>query len=359
MKLLVLLIGDNNISNYTLIKFLQKKHFNFDKVMLIVTDKTAKSANNLKIIDKEFIVLNIEEEKGNIYKVKEKILNKLNTLKVKEIFLDFTGGLKTMSIGAYLAVNDFEVDKKYFSYVLYERGKSFLIINDDEFELNENLSIKEIANVHGIKELVYKTENSEFYSDEFVLWLLDKVQNKEKEFFEDLWDRKDLKKLNWRESLKEAPIKFDINLSNKKLKKLQSFITGDFLEEYIFKCLNEIKEESEIYEIVWSLKNGKDAKFEVDVVASKNNNLYLFSCTTDKKKGIVKNKGFEAKERATQIGGKNAKAIIVSCISEDSKSALEDDLKEKKGGVSPEVIVYEELIDKEDLKNRLKGIFIK
>jgi NADH dehydrogenase/NADH:ubiquinone oxidoreductase subunit G len=252
-----------------------------------------------------------------------------------------------------------EEDKKYFSYIVYDNGKSKVVFKRGrEMELNESLTIDEIAQVHGISDLESKKQNSEFYSDDFVLWLLDKIKNDEKFFFENLWDLNDIKSLNWKKSLINAPIKFNIDeISNKKLKKLQQFIKGDFLEEYIFALLKEIKEELKIFDIAWNVKKGKEANFEVDVVASKNNNLYLFSCTTDKTKKIVKQKGFEAKERVTQMGGKNAKAVLVSCIDLLQKNQLEEDLRENKGGESPEVIVYEDLLDKEQLKNKLKDIF--
>jgi len=364
MNLLILLIGDNNISNYALIKFLKREEFKFDKVLCVVTNKTESNLNNLQLLakDEEFIKLKVEDIKGNFVKVKDKIKNKLDELEnIENIFLDFTGGLKSMSLGAYLAIDEYELeeDKKYFSYIMYDEGKSKVVFKRGiERELNESLTIDEIAQVHGISELESKTQNSEFYSDDFVLWLLGKIKNSEKEFFENLWDLDNIKSVDWKKSLVNAPVKFNIDeISNKKLKKLQQFIKGDFLEEYIFVLLKEFKEELNIFDITWNVKKGKDANFEVDVVASKNNNLYLFSCTTDKSKTRAKQKGFEAKERATQMGGKNAKAVLVSCIDLSQKNQLEEDLTENKGGESPEVIVYEDLLDKEQLKNKLKDIF--
>jgi hypothetical protein len=180
--------------------------------MFVVTKDTLKLGERLKsLIDKDSFMLNVEDIKGNILQIRNKILDEFNNLEIEELFLDFTGGLKTMSIGAYLAVEKFHIDdtKKYFSYVLYEDGKSVIIFKrGDKIELNENLSIKEIASIYGVNGLSYKTENSEFYSDEFVSWLLDKIKNQEKEFFIDLWDKRDLKNLNWQVSLKNAPIKF-------------------------------------------------------------------------------------------------------------------------------------------------------
>jgi hypothetical protein len=364
MNLLVLLIGDNNISNYALIKFLNNKKNKFNKIICVATERTKSNVKNLKVLlkDEEFIELDVEEIKGNFIKVQDTLLNKLNSLnEIKSIFLDFTGGLKSMSLGAYLAVEKYNLkeDYKQFSYIVYNNGRSNIIFKDgNEVELNENLTIDEIAQVHGISDLESENQNSDFYNDKFIIWLLDKVANNEEKFFEELWDKDNLKKLNWKESLANAPVKFDINvISNNKLKKLQQFIRGNFLEEYVFSLLNEMKMKLDIFDIVWNLKKGKEASFEVDVVASKNNNLYLFSCTTDKRKSTVKQKGFEAKERATLMGGRNAKAIIVSCMKSSQKDELKEDLQENKGGQTPTIIIYEDLLQKEILKSKLKDIF--
>jgi len=361
MKLLLLLIGDNNISNYALVKFLKRKGFEFDKIGVIYTQKTKNNAENLKkILDYDFLEIDVENVKEDYLKVKEKVKNELKKYPIETVFLDYTGGLKSMSLGAFLAVNELEINEenKYISYVLYQSNE-IIFKRGDRYKLNENLSIKEIAGVHGVFSLEEKKENSEFFNLENVFWLLEQVKNNEEEFFS-IWDKdfRELKKINWQESLKNSPFNLE-DISNKKLKNFQKYIRGDFLEEYIFNILNEIKDEAKIYEIAWNVreKEGKNDKVEMDVIATKNNNLYLFSCTTDKRKGKAKTKGFEAKERATQYGGKNAKAILVSCIDESQKDALLEDLKEKKGGSKPEVITYQDLVDIDRLKQKLKAIF--
>jgi hypothetical protein len=235
MNLLILLIGDNNISNYALIKFLKREEFKFNQVLCVVTNKTESNLNNLQLLakDEEFIKLKVEDIKGNFVKVKNKIKNKLDELKnIETLFLDFTGGLKSMSLGAYLAIDEYELeeDKKYFSYIMYDEGKSKVVFKRGiERELNESLTIDEIAQVHGISDLRSKKQNSEFYSDDFVLWLLDKIKNNEKEFFEDLWDLNDIKSLDWKKSLVNAPVKFNIDdISNNKLKNFSNLLKVTF-----------------------------------------------------------------------------------------------------------------------------------
>jgi len=362
MKLLILLIGDNNISNYTLVKFLKRMDFDFDTIGVVYTEKTKNNVEYLKkLLNYQFIKIDVEDVKEDYLKVKEVVKSKLEGLNIEKIFLDYTGGLKSMSLGAFLAVNELEIEEnnKYISYVLYQSNE-VIFKRGDRYKMNENLTIKDIAGVHGIFNIEYKKENSEFFNLESVFYLLDKVKNNEKEFFEDIWDKdfKILKTLDWKSTLNNYPYNLG-EISNKKLKKFQKYIQSEFLEEYIFYILNEMKEELGIYEIAWNVreKEGKNDKVEMDVIATKNNRLYLFSCTTDKSKSTAKQKGFEAKDRATKYGGRNAKAILVSCADENKKKALLDDLKDEKGGATAEVIVFQDLEEKETLKKVLKRVF--
>jgi hypothetical protein len=56
---------------------------------------------------------------------------------------------------------------------------------------------------------------------------------------------------------------------------------------------------------------GKEG-FEVDVVAVRGYTAFAFSCTTGASKGLVKEKLFEAHQRARQIGGEHARFATVS-----------------------------------------------
>jgi hypothetical protein len=60
------------------------------------------------------------------------------------------------------------------------------------------------------------------------------------------------------------------------------------------------------------LKGGDNPLFEADVVAVRGYTAYLFSCTTSRDKDTAKQKLFEARHRADQLGGEHARAAIVS-----------------------------------------------
>jgi len=53
---------------------------------------------------------------------------------------------------------------------------------------------------------------------------------------------------------------------------------------------------------------------ELDVVAIKGFRLFVFSCSVDTGKGLLKEKLFEARNRAARLGGEHAKAALV-CMS--------------------------------------------
>jgi hypothetical protein len=59
--------------------------------------------------------------------------------------------------------------------------------------------------------------------------------------------------------------------------------------------------------------------FEADVVAVRGHRAFLFSCTVDKNKYLVKSKLFEAAQRTTQLGGDHARFAVVSFHSEPDK----------------------------------------
>jgi hypothetical protein len=59
-------------------------------------------------------------------------------------------------------------------------------------------------------------------------------------------------------------------------------------------------------------KSGEDERFQADVVAVHGATAYLFTCTVDEKKGLVKSKLFEAVQRAAQLGGDHARVGVFS-----------------------------------------------
>ena len=363
MNLLILLIGGNPIANYALIEYFNQNGDitipKCDKVLLIHTNFSEDMAENIKKLKSsvDFELLNLEDRENSLKYIQNSILKKLNSIEsIDSIHLNYTGGRKPMSLGAYLAVDEYkkchkiysDISPKTYKLTLFD-GSSYPL--EGSISSNIDISIKDFYTLHGLKDIKFQKENSEFYSEEFCMFLLEQNTNNEKEFYEKLWDLNSIKELAWRESIKEF-IKEDI--SNKKLSKLQKFIRGNWLEEYLFVTLEEIKHQIGITDLAWSVEakhKGKD--FEVDVVAIVGYKSFVFSCTTDKK-AHIKQKAFEAIIRSRQLGGIGSKTILVSLTDKEGVEGVKQDSYTER---SFEALGIEDIGDKTKFKQRLEKIF--
>jgi hypothetical protein len=380
MKILAVIIGGNSIANYGIIKHSLNSDENnkilpkVDKVALIYTNGTKKNAESFKkLLNKEveFIDIDLKDKERSLKDVKKIVATKLNEYEnIEFIHLNYTGGTKSMSIGTFLAIDNFDnVKNKIFSDIGFDkklylkRGEVYpengTIIDNLDIKIDEILKLSD-----NNKKIEYNYDNkfSEFYNKEFAKFLLNKSLKDEKEFFEKVWDKnfKELKLMNWKLSLTDAPINFDLEtISNKKLEKLQKFIRGFWLEDYLFEFLNENRKKINFDNIVMNLekKENKKSLVEIDIVLSKGYDLYLFSCTTSYKKSDVKGKVFEAYKRSEDLGGIGAKSVVVSLADENTIKQIDnDDSYTYVGKKRPELIGKEELLDEEKLLNKLKEI---
>ncbi|MDD3534388.1 MAG: hypothetical protein PHR27_10245 [Candidatus Cloacimonetes bacterium] len=111
-------------------------------------------------------------------------------------------------------------------------------------------------------------------------------------------------------------------------KHINKFIDGVWLEHYLYDELNKISNDIEIYHGIV-----KQNHFEIDLMAIYGYQMTLISVTTDCKKGGCKLKAFEAIHRAHQLGGDEAKAVLVTLM--ECPRTLEDDIRGTFGSTIP------------------------
>lgn len=371
MNLLILLIGENPIANYALIQFFKKNKDNFiacpNKIILISTEKTESIAQRIKNLQKEvfFEIINLGNKENNLSYIKEEILKVLIKLEPHNIHLNYTGGRKPMSIGAFIAVKEYENKncKKIYSdicprkYILtLEDGTNYP--KEGNISSDLNIQIEDFFLLHGLEKPIYKTVTSQFLSKDFCKFLLEQTSNNEENFYTMIWDKnfKDLKELNWQKTL---PTFFDTDISNKKLEKLQRFIKGIWLEEYIFNFLQENQKDFFISDLAWDIESkNQDKLFQVDVIAICGYRSYIFSCTTENQsEEILKQKSFEGVKRSNQLGGIESKTILICLANYEKIEAVKKDMSDnyKKGNF--EAIGIEILQNNETLKSKFKEIF--
>jgi len=368
MNLLVLLIGNNSNFLYGFVDYFTKdnKFFKCDKVLLIYTDKTEDVFENIdNFFEKDIEGINLGNEVRNIEKIEKLILDKLKELSPDKIHLNYTGGTKSMGIGGFLAVDKYECEDKLFSdidfnkKIYFKRGDIFP--ENGTFENLVHFKIKDLLTLEGLELKSFKDKNSKFFKEEFVRFLFDKLDNEEKEFFEDLWDKdiKELKALNnWKESLNDVSGVVDTKISNNTLKHLQRFIRGVFLEEYLFYILKKYQNELQLDAVLWNVEilNG-DNHFELDVVVSKGYTIYGFSVTTDKNKRLIKQKTFEVYKRVDEIIGIGGKFIIVGYGDKEEMEKVKKEIGDKRNRMGYDIIGRDELLDEKKLLEKLQGIF--
>lgn len=330
MNLLILLVGSNPLPLFATAKFLIEAGNDVDediacpdRVLFICTKDTHKYADNLcsvlsfsaamkKIID-------LEEDGRKPDKIRKKITNEMNSLFSAQdnsenvIHLNYIGGTKPMAVQAVLALTDWIKNKPNSKFILSDVDPELdkIILSDTGYgipigsELKDyvKLTIEELLQLHGMK------INSPGHEQ---LRLAD----------EDLLRLCKIKLQDFRNNNRQVIDNKDTEtfISQIKDKLGQKFLDGGWLEEFVLRSLLKLKSQSdqkidEARANVYAQFNKRQT--EIDAIAIKGYQLFLFTCVTAKKVGSVKLKAFEALYRANQLGGEHAKVIVVSTMFND------------------------------------------
>lgn len=426
MNVLVCLIGSNPLPNYVVSKYLlmndRKDSAEIpvpDKVIFLHSTKTEKYANNIrnKLEQKEKVrLVSLWENERDQGIIRSTIFQELDQLdNIKSIHLNFTGGTKPMSVHSYAAVYEYvknknisitssDIDPKtnrikldngnqYISSNL--RDKIIISIKDvlelHDMEIDEhvsgNIGYKDITydiNIERLKNNIIKERN--FYS--IIYSIIDKFEKEQKKKYntnDSFPKRKFIKDNNNKEKMillgkaynstilrdfKKLSPDFPFNgieeMNSKEFIEFLEFIKGKWLEDYIQYKILQVKDQYAINEVVRSLEaHYAKRPCEIDVVAIKGYEMYLFSCTTSNKIKTVKGKAFEVMYRSNQLGGDHSKAIIVNLMPDKSSNEynknnnkeLEKDLSSFDAKTKIYIIGYDDIKDEKKLDLKLKQIF--
>lgn len=298
---------------------------------------------------------------------------------VEKIHLNYTGGTKAMSVHVY---RELEEMWKYRFSASYLNARDFKIKFDNNQEyystedLRETIDISwddlfhlhncKISNKGGYFETLNSQEKEKIINN--IVNLINKGKIMElKEWiqkFKSLNDKKKYNKISLDLINKEMEV-----YNNKRNKELFSllasfpkdcrpvdedgnwvydniltrrafnenlikFLDGKWLDSYVYQIIKTKKPESEPY-ISCELKTREDAEskpFEVDIILKNGYQICGISCgTTVSDKSRMKNKGFEVILRSRQIGGEEARAILVTLLDKINLFKFERDLKASAG----------------------------
>lgn len=134
----------------------------------------------------------------------------------------------------------------------------------------------------------------------------------------------------------------EINDSNREFRRKKGdfvqgilYLDGFWLEEYVKEVLlDQLTEKDGIrfFPNLHIVKGKAEKDFEIDMILLKGYQLCGISMTTSLKESQCKSKAFEILHRSHQIGGDEARSILITVLDEATVKKLEDDLKHDTGG---------------------------
>ncbi|HZQ07106.1 MAG TPA: hypothetical protein VFD70_11040 [Anaerolineae bacterium] len=352
---LILLIGTNPLPNYVAARLLCAPR---GKIHLVCSSGTASIAERL---EKKLALDGLHFERRPVLSESrpQEIFSAIREMVMRmhgTVGLHYTGGTKAMSVHAYRAVKEVHSDA-VCSYLdahdlkmVIDRGMGDG--RDDEIPVGKavTLTVREIARLHKIEFEksrdrpllldVARALQKDFESGkQWLSWVeqnLMTLQNKRKpkpanelrtkpmpsgEFpelgqtFMNLGAPVDATLEDWAIATCEFPNSSD------GLKEFVGWLAGGYwLESIALDALLQIKESCELDDCGMGYV-AEQSKFEFDVAATRGYQLFAFSCTTEDKDAMCKQKLFEGFERAKQMGGDEARTALV-CYNRDPVNLL-------------------------------------
>lgn len=284
MKTLICLVSKQAMAN--VIPALEMKP---DKVILLSTSEEKNTAFNIQnVLLKNRINTVIYKDLISPYKLEkiQKAINKIIASKDSEFILNVTGGTKIMAITAFEVFKENNLKVIYYDpdhhqimklYPGHSDEKVKLIISIEDYLLSYGYKIIEDLTNSGRAESKQKLFNAfnETRFSEFI-YFLDFVkknyQLNEPKIYRTIFD--------FRFNKNYDTITITDLKSREKIKyELSEFKIGDWLEDFVYLKLKNKGYDDIKYGV--KIKNGKVVN-EIDVIASKNCRLCLFSCKSGK-----------------------------------------------------------------------------
>lgn len=394
---LVLLVGTNPLPNLVVADYFLKEIKSIRHIWLVHSEKTSDQAGTKEqaerleqAIKKRFKThecLHFPLEKvaisdaGNAQSICNAVKNRMTEkMKNGSVHLNYTGGTKTMSTHVYSSLVQLFHDTFTSSYL---DARTCRLASDDGNILAQDLRKKtsvdfmEMITLHGFERKNKPSNHSDLAP---ALKAFQKLINEDKisVFYEAyhrcIFEKKNgdlakkpselvnMQKINsfhpdkeFQEiiqSMSEPYRLFNANgnyrpIDNEHFEAALKFLDGMWLEYHVLDVIQKagassrikVDQNWEIYKPEWK---SRDLEFQIDVLLIDGYQLTGISCTTASQKSLCKGKGFEIIHRARQIGGDEAKAVLVTRLSSDKANSLEEDLMVHTGATQGNILVLGE-----------------
>jgi hypothetical protein len=407
---LILLIGTNPLPNYVVAKYFLGRDKKLKTLSAIYTKETFAIAQHLqKILLKEYPTLRFNywglTDPGNAAAIRKEIAKNLKAAARDKLHLNYTGGTKNMAVQAYRTIFvETEPGSASFSYL---DAHDFKLKADDGHALSGDLRseivlrFEDLLALHDCKTIRRSADDDwsaanqiihQFVAEDlirdFISWKNETIR---KIFYENDYLKKPARvsrdrlfgdhsfageaqrliaafpeKLAWKFDEQDCLIIPDPASAFEKKK--GDFVTGilyldgGWLEFYVRDLLQrKIKADGADFQIMynWHIVKGEAEKdFEIDVMLLNGYQLCGISITTAAAESLCKGKAFEILHRVQQMGGDEARAVLVSTLTPEKAKKIQDDLKTDTGGQQQLRILGLEDLAPEALWQKIKALIL-
>jgi hypothetical protein len=337
---LFVLIGENPLPGYIAGKLLVKPD---GKIYLVYSTKTKEYANSLsKVLSNSSLVPigNAERNPDKIYELIGLTVEKLKGI----IGLHYTSGTKVMSVHSYWAILEMHrdaicsyLDADRLELCFEQHNKTYgspVKLNAKDMNVDVGLTLHQLWMLHGKQPLLKGhtefSERTEVILPGMAPLLANHINDADWKSWIGVF--KGETKLEDHEPIDKLPYHDVINLLKAykptiaTIGDLHSTIAnrsknylgegGDWLEDLVLQYLQELKTELEFNDVICSArtqraKKPSECEMELDIVAIRGYQLFIFSCYAGSNMDTCKAKLYEAAIRARQLGGSEARFALV------------------------------------------------
>lgn len=373
MKLLIVLLGSNPLPVFVTIKAVKLEvALGFEKLLFVFSEHTQLYLpyirTALELAGDSILYCNLEENQRRPEKIRETITKALEALNPQptRIHFNHTGGTKTMAIHCFTAISAFatgrklpltisDLDPDTHKLNVTANGNTISYPLSGSYLDSIKCKIEDLTGLHGFSTKIPGQEEikdpymglplQSFFAD--ILSNLH-LSSFPKGLFHDRWNE-----VRDTPMVKRVPVKLPEYLKSKlgldskekivchfhlgtlnavvsmeeeqilnNLYGILEFIDGIWLEYMVFARIKALHDNRKIIadhvlhsHKVWLPDLASKRDCELDVVVMQGYQLTLISCTTGRRISEVKQKAFEAVFRAHQLGGEQAKVLVVSMMS--------------------------------------------
>lgn len=371
---LVLLMGTNPLPNYVAARYFLQHNSEPPTIWVVCSKETRESAERLdELLDVENYEYCDLTDPGDAAAIRQNVNDQIlsNISSGDSVHLNYTGGTKSMVVQTFAAITKkIPGEKLSFSYLDADKYRLRFDDGDITSDLRKEISIgfDQLLRLHDCQkksvgsEVDWSAANEIISSiirekklPDFMDWIYtvihpnfyhkDKFKKPDKKFYKD-WIRYNNQgntipchrevesllnqfpeKQRWNFDNQDALIVPD---STKHFFKGIRYLHGLWLEYYINNLLKtQIEKEKSDLKLFYDwhiLKGAAEKDFQIDTMLLYGYQLCAISITTSNDEKLCKSKAFEILHRSRQMGGDEARAVLINTLQNDKVELMQDDL---------------------------------